>query len=111
MTRQCSSCGYFIIGTDGGSTFRDGKTFGICDRSGRPGSMTQPVRWDEPAGLCGVRGAVGPRGDGVPYTAKELAAHEEERKKPVYGTAYHNRTTLYVLPEFCCAEYLIRQSG
>jgi len=102
---RCDSCVHFMMGTDAGYTKREGKMFGLCRRAGSPGSMTQPVRWDEPAGLRGPIGPLGPRGDGQPHTAEEIAAHEKRMKEPIYGTAYHDRTTLYVLPSFGCVEF------
>ena len=65
--RHCATCRHFSIGVDGGSTSRDGKTFGLCDR----------------------------------------AAYEEYVRTGSwqYGTVYHDRALLYVMPTFGCIEH------
>jgi len=107
---RCDNCQHFVIGTDNGNTSRDGKMFGVCMRAGKSGSMTQPVRWDRLSGLVGPPGALGVRIDGQPHTKEEIEAHEKLVRDGdwQYGTAYHNRASLYVLPNFGCVEYVAR---
>ena len=109
--KRCENCGHFTIGTDGGSTSRDGEMFGLCERAGKRGSLTQPARLDKPAGRLGHPGPLGPRSDGQPHSQEAIDAYERYVRGDSwqYGTVYQDRTLLYVRPTFGCVEHASRR--
>ena len=67
----------------------------------------QPARLDKPSGLIGHPGPLSPRGDGRPHSREEITAYEEYVRTGSwqYGTVYHDRALLYVMPTFGCIEH------
>jgi hypothetical protein len=108
VNSTCETCGYFVIGPDGGSTSRDGEMFGLCERAGQQSSLMQPARLDKPSGLMGRPGPLAPRGDGQPHSQEVIDAYERNLREGAwqYGTVYHDRSLLYVRRTFGCVEHV-----